>query len=109
MPGYQPLCGNKACLCYSGFTVGTDCLACANLETTLLQVFGFSSFRRGQLDAIVPSLHGRDTFVRMATGGGKSICMFITPLLYSSTACAVIISPLNSLMDEQVRIHYEII
>ena len=100
---YEPLCANKDCPCYSCYAAGSDCSACMNLQTTLQSVFGFTSFCSGQLDAIVPALHGRDTFVQMATGGGKSICMFIVPLLYSSTACAIIISPLNSLMDEQVH------
>ena len=41
--------------------------------------------------------------MRMATGAGKSLCMFMVPLAYSDSAIGVIISPLNSLMDEQVR------
>ena len=65
-------------------------------------VFGFASARQGQLEAIVPALHGHDVFIRMATGAGKSICMFSVPLAYSSSATAVIFSPLNALMDEQV-------
>ncbi len=59
-------------------------------------------FKPGQLEAMLPALHGKDTFVRMATGGGKSLCMFLVPLAYSSTSMGVIISPLNSLMEEQV-------
>ena len=71
--------------------------------TTILQnTFGFSSFRPGQLEATVGSLHVRDVFVRMATGAGKSIPMFLVPLSHSIKAVGIIISPLNSLMDEQV-------
>ena len=66
------------------------------------KVFGFSEFRTGQLEAIFPALHGRDTFVRMATGSGKSMYMFMVPLVQSDTAMGIVISPLNSLMDEHL-------
>ena len=49
----------------------------------------------------LPVVHGKDVFVRLATGSGKS-CMFLAPLAISDIAMAVIISPLNGLMDEQV-------
>ena len=48
------------------------------------------------------ALHGRDVFARMATGAGKSLPMFAVPLSYSAKVVGVVISPLNSLMDEQV-------
>ena len=48
-------------------------------------------------------LHGNDVFVRMATGAGKSLCMFLAPLAVSECAMGVIISPLNGLMDQQVH------
>lgn len=67
-----------------------------------LRHFGFSSFLPGQLDAILSILHGNDVFVRMATGSGKSLCMFLHPVVYGERAAAVIISPLVGLMDEQV-------
>ena len=51
---------------------------------------------------MLPALHGKDTFVQMATGAGKSLWMFMVALTYSETAVRIIISPLNSLMDEQV-------
>jgi len=51
---------------------------------------------------VLRALHGKDVFVRMATGAGKSLAMFLVPLAYSNVAVGVIISPLNSLMDEQV-------
>ena len=71
---------------------------------TALQRFGLSSFRPGQLESVLPALHGYDVFVKMATGAGKSLCMFLVPLAYSDTATAIIISPLNTLMNEQVNI-----
>ena len=81
---------------------GSVCEAKAQLEDTLQRFFKFSSFRLGQLEAVLHLAHGRDVFVRMATGGGKSVCMFVLPLALSTTAIGVIISPLNSLMDQQV-------
>ena len=47
------------------------------------KVFGFSEFRTGQLEAILPALYGRDTFVQMATGSVKSLCIFMVPLVQS--------------------------
>ena len=52
----------------------------------------------------MPILHGNDVFVRMATGAGKSLCMFLAPLSVSEHAMGVIISPLNGLMDQQVQL-----
>ena len=50
-------------------------------------------------------LHGRDVFVRMSTGSGKSLCIFLAPLCRSEEAMAVVISPLNGLMDQHVCKH----
>lgn len=66
--------------------------------------FGFDDFRTGQLEAILPALHGRDVVVQMAIGAGKSLCMFTVLLAYSNDAVGVIISPLNALMDKQVSL-----
>ena len=43
-------------------------------------------------------------FVRIPTGGGKSLCMFLSVLSHAADKFGVIISPLIGLMDEQVRI-----
>ena len=62
--------------------------------------FEFGCFRPGQLEAVLLALHGRDVFVRIPTGGGKSLCMFLVALSYESDTLGVIISPLIGLMDE---------
>lgn len=81
-----------------------ECHSTSRLQSTLQNVFGFSQFRHGQRDATLAVLHGRDTFVCMSTGAGKSLCMFLPPLAASNSSMGVIISPLNSLMDEQVTL-----
>ena len=98
-----PLC-RATCQCSRGPSPGPTCVAQQKAYATLQHVFGFDDFRPGQLEAILPALHGRDVFVRMATGAGKSLCMFTVPLAYSNDAVGVIISPLNALMDEQVSL-----
>ena len=50
------------------------------LTGCMTKYFGFSSFRTGQKEAASSALHGRDVFVRMATGGGKSLSMFLVSL-----------------------------
>ena len=61
-------------------------------------------FHPGQLEALLPLMHGQDVFVQMATGAGKSLCMFLAPLALSDEALGIIISPLTALMDHQVWI-----
>ena len=78
------------------------CPAYTRLQTVLTDCFKYSSFRPGQLAAVIPVLHGRDVIAKMATGAGKSLCFFLVPLARSRTAIGVIISPLNALMDQQV-------
>ena len=83
---------------------GSSCLCRKQLQGALLKYFKFSSFRPGQLEAALAILHGQDVLVRMATGSGKSLCMFLGPLVKSDAAIGVIISPLNGLMQQQVCI-----
>jgi len=70
------------------------------LYQTLRKFFGFSEFKGLQKEAIGALLSGRDTFVIMPTGGGKSLCYQLPALMCEGTA--IVISPLIALMKNQV-------
>lgn len=70
------------------------------LKKYLKEFFGFDSFFDKQADVIKNVIEGRDTFVLMPTGGGKSLCYQLPALILPGTA--VIISPLIALMKNQV-------
>ncbi len=71
-----------------------------DIHEALLEFFGFDSFKGTQEQAINNLLSGKDTFVIMPTGGGKSLCYQLPALLMEG--CAIIVSPLIALMKNQV-------
>jgi len=70
------------------------------LEQALFDHFGFDSFKGNQKAIIEALFEGRDTFVIMPTGGGKSLCYQLPGLMMDG--CALVISPLIALMKNQV-------
>ncbi len=76
------------------------------LHETLKRWFGFSALRPLQKEAIDAALDGRDALVVLPTGGGKSLCYQLPPLV--TGGLTVVVSPLIALMQDQVdglRLH----
>jgi ATP-dependent DNA helicase RecQ len=72
-----------------------------DLDRALRETFGFPEFRRGQREACAAALAGRDVLVVMPTGSGKSLCYQLPALM--GDELAIVVSPLVSLMQDQVQ------
>lgn len=71
-----------------------------DLSKELKKYFGFSTFKGQQEQIIRTLLSGKDVFVLMPTGGGKSLCYQLPALMLEGTA--IVVSPLIALMKNQV-------
>ena len=73
----------------------------SDAATVLRQYFGYDAFRPGQVPLVEAILEGRDCLGVMPTGAGKSVCYQVPGIMMPG--CSVVVSPLVSLMGDQVR------
>jgi len=77
----------------------------AECQKVLKRTFGLDKFRKHQLCAVTATLEGKDVFVLMPTGGGKSLCYQLPAVISHARngGMTVVISPLVALMTDQVN------
>ena len=81
-----------------------SCMVLAKLLPAMQSYFHHNSFRPGQLEVMLPVMHGKDVLVKMPTGGVRRCACLCHCLLLVDTAMGLVISPLIALMEQQVRL-----
>jgi bloom syndrome protein len=74
------------------------------VQETLNNVFKLQTFRKNQLEAVIACMEGKDVFVLMPTGGGKSLCYQLPAVCLSEKRkqIVIVVTPLVALMNDQV-------